>query len=135
MAQHDCHRLLRFRIGYQKLPSVHEKHAAARVLATEGPRDLPEHLPARRHELERAILAKAKLESTVLDGALLDDADLSDALFESTSFVGARGARDDGGPAPQCDVPSDRVILFQTLYLPTGLRIGSRLTSSKVRAS
>ena len=35
----------------------------------------------------------------------------------------------------QCEVPSERVILFQTLYLPTGLLIGSRLTSLSVCAS
>ena len=32
-------------------------------------------------------------------------------------------------------VPSSRVILFHTLYLPTGLRIGRRFTSSRVCAS
>ena len=36
---------------------------------------------------------------------------------------------------PQCDVPSERVILFQTLYLPTGLFMGRRLTSFSVCAS
>ncbi len=32
-------------------------------------------------------------------------------------------------------VPSEKVILFQTLYLPEGLRIGRRFTSSSVAAS
>ena len=36
---------------------------------------------------------------------------------------------------PQWLVPSDFVILFQTLYLPTGFFIGKRLTSCKVVAS
>lgn len=39
------------------------------------------------------------------------------------------------GGTHQCDVPSDRVILLNTLYLPTGLRMGRRLTSLKVAAS
>ena len=34
-----------------------------------------------------------------------------------------------------CEVPSLRVILFHTLYLPTGLLMGRRLTSLKVCAS
>ena len=37
--------------------------------------------------------------------------------------------------APQCDVPSERVILFHTLYLPTGLLMGRRLISLNVTAS
>ena len=57
MAQHDCHCLLRFRIRYQKLSTVHEKHAAARVLAAERPRDFAEDLPSGRHEIEGAVLA------------------------------------------------------------------------------
>ncbi len=55
---------------------------------------------------------------------------------------GGAGADPDGGvdrlsrmvPA-QCEVPSDRLILFHTLYLPTGLFIFRRLTSLKVTAS
>ena len=37
--------------------------------------------------------------------------------------------------AVQWLVPSDLVILFQTLYLPTGFRMGSRFTSLRVAAS
>ena len=36
---------------------------------------------------------------------------------------------------PQWLVPSSKVILFQTLYFPEGLRIGGRFTSSSVFAS
>lgn len=41
------------------------------------------------------------------------------------------------GPAarPQWLVPSEKVILFQTLYFPEGRDIGMRLTSVKVSAS
>ena len=35
----------------------------------------------------------------------------------------------------QCDVPSERVILLNTLYLPTGFFIGRRFTSLNVAAS
>ena len=38
-------------------------------------------------------------------------------------------------PADQWLVPSDLVILFQTLYLPTGFFIGRRFTSFSVSAS
>lgn len=37
--------------------------------------------------------------------------------------------------SPQWLVPSDFVILFQTLYLPTGFFIGRRFTSFSVTAS
>lgn len=37
--------------------------------------------------------------------------------------------------SPQWLVPSSRLILFQTLYLPIGFFIGRRLTSCSVRAS
>ncbi len=35
----------------------------------------------------------------------------------------------------QCDVPSERDSLLPTLYLPTGLRMGNRLTSRQEVAS
>ena len=35
----------------------------------------------------------------------------------------------------QCEVPSERVILLNTLYLPTGFFMGRRFTSSNVAAS
>ena len=38
-------------------------------------------------------------------------------------------------PVTQWLVPSDLVILFQTLYLPTGFFIGRRFTSFSVSAS
>lgn len=46
-----------------------------------------------------------------------------------------RRAGHGGRSAPQWLVPSEKVILFQTLYFPEGLRIGSRATSSNVAAS
>ena len=46
-----------------------------------------------------------------------------------------RGSRGSACRPCQWLVPSERVILLQTLYLPDGLRMGRRLTSSKVAAS
>lgn len=52
------------------------------------------------------------------------------AAKDRTDCHGRRSA-----PRGQWLVPSEKVILFQTLYFPEGLRIGRRFTSSRVRAS
>ena len=47
-------------------------------------------------------------------------------------FIGILSGRAKPRQNAQCDVPSERVILFHTLYLPTGLLMGRRLTSLRV---
>jgi hypothetical protein len=68
---------------------------------------------------------------------------VSDRSEPSAPFVAEADDRHPNSTSPwamrsnkaQCDVPSLRLILFQTLYLPTGLLIGNRFTSLNVAAS
>lgn len=71
------------------------------------------------------------------DGAVL----LPDRRRRAAAVAVGRGAgtagRGDGGTQGrgQWLVPSENVILLNTLYLPEGLRMGRRFTSSSVAAS
>src|SRR5438552_14297531 len=55
-AQGQRDRLLGLCIRYQKLPTVHDKHATCHGVCPEVPRHLAEHLAARRDELEGSLL-------------------------------------------------------------------------------
>src|SRR5438128_253919 len=53
--QAQRHGLLGLGIRYQKLPTVHDKHAALRPCLPERPAHLAEHLTFGRDEIDRAL--------------------------------------------------------------------------------